>query len=104
MHAIVQLGVDATDVLLFDSGSHTLEYAAGQGFHAQPAPNTPIHLSKGHAARVILNQRPLYIPDLEKQPDDSPRSALFGPMINCQGNPMRSIVANLAPARASTSS
>ena len=77
VHAIVQLGVDATDVLLFDSGSHTLEYAAGQGFHAQPAPNTPIHLSKGHAARVILNQRPLYIPDLEKQPDDSPRSALF---------------------------
>ena len=32
-HVIVQLGVDAADVLLFDPASRTLEYVAGRGFH-----------------------------------------------------------------------
>ena len=34
----------------------------------------------------------------------SPRSTPFGPTITCQGRPIRSIVANFAPARWSTSS
>jgi PAS domain S-box-containing protein len=77
LHVVAQLGVDAADVLLFDSAFQGLEYAAGQGFHSPAIQKAPILLSKGHAARAVLNRRPVYIPDLKKQPDDSPRSALF---------------------------
>ncbi len=76
-HAIVQLGVDAADVLLFDSASQMLEYTAGQGFRTQVVENAPIQLSRGHAARAVLDRRLVHILDLKEQPDDSPRSALF---------------------------
>ncbi len=77
VHVIAQLGVDAADVLLFDSASLTLEYTAGQGFRKQAIENVPIELSRGHAARAILYQRLVHVPDLKRQPDDSLRSALF---------------------------
>ncbi len=77
VHVIAQLGVDAADILLFHSASLRLEYAVGHGFHTRTIEKAPVSLSKGHAARASLNRRPVYIPDLKGQPDDSPRSALF---------------------------
>ena len=76
-HVIAQLGVDAADILLFDSASATLKYTAGRGFRSHAIENAPIPLSAGHIARTVLNRRAVYIPDLKIQPDDSPRSALF---------------------------
>ena len=68
-HVIVQLGVDAADVLLFNSMSRTLEYVAGRGFHTKAIEHAHQHLGEGYAGRAAQERRIVHIPDLAKEHD-----------------------------------
>jgi len=68
-HVIVQLGVDAADVLLFNPASRTLEYVAGRGFHTKAIENARHPLGEGYAGSAALERRIIHIPDLAKEQD-----------------------------------
>ncbi len=68
-HVIVQLGVDAADVLLFNPASQTLEYVAGRGFHTKTVEHARQPLGEGYAGQVAQERSILHIPDLAKEHD-----------------------------------
>ena len=76
-HAIVQLGIDAADVLLFDSKSRTLEYVTGRGFHTKAIEHSRQHFGKGYAGRAARERRIIHIPDLAKEHDRYLRGILL---------------------------
>jgi PAS domain S-box-containing protein/putative nucleotidyltransferase with HDIG domain len=76
-HAIVQLGIDAADVLLFNSKSRTLEYVTGRGFHTKAIEHSRQHLGKGYAGRAARERRIIHIPDLAKEHDRYLRGILL---------------------------
>lgn len=59
-----KLHTDACNVLLFDSESQVLEYAAGRGFYSNAIKKSSLHLGQGVAGQTALNRKPIYIPDL----------------------------------------
>jgi HD-GYP domain-containing protein (c-di-GMP phosphodiesterase class II) len=71
-HVAVQLGVDATDVLLFNPSSHLLEYSVGRGFRTKPFEHARLRLGEGYAGQVALNREIIHIPNLAGQ-HDNPR-------------------------------
>jgi len=66
------LRVDATDVLLFDSGIHTLVFTAGRGFRAKFPERTKLRLGEGYAGQAALKREIVYIPNLAER-HDNPR-------------------------------
>lgn len=61
-----QLDVDAVDVMLLDSYTNTLSYAAGRGFRSNALEHTKQRMGEGYASRVVMEQRTIYIPSLEE--------------------------------------
>ena len=61
-----QLGVDAVDVLLLDSASNTLNFAAGRGFLSNLPERSKIRIPEGLASRVVLEQRLIRIPNIHR--------------------------------------
>ncbi len=76
-HVIVQLGVDAADVLLFNPTSRMLEYVAGRGFHTKAIEQAHQPLGEGYAGRAAQNRRIVHIPDLAKGHDRFLRGILL---------------------------
>jgi putative methionine-R-sulfoxide reductase with GAF domain len=72
-----QLGVHAADVLLLSPYSHTLEYAAGRGFHSVALQHTRLRIGDGHAGRSLLERRVINIPNLAEAPGDLARSPML---------------------------
>lgn len=68
-HVIVQLGVDAADVLLFSPTSRTLEFVAGRGFHTKAIEHARQPLGEGYAGRAAQERSIVHIPDLSKEHD-----------------------------------
>lgn len=68
-HVIVQLGVDAADILLFKPSSRTLEYVAGRGFHSKAIEHARQPLGEGYAGRAAQQRRIVHIADLAKEHD-----------------------------------
>ena len=68
-HVIVQLGVDAADVLLFNPAARTLEYVAGRGFHTKAIEHVRQPLDEGFAGKAAQERRIVHIPDLAKEQD-----------------------------------
>jgi len=66
-HVIVQLGVDAADVLLFDPASRMLKYVAGRGFQANAIEQAPQAVDEGYAGRAARERNIVHIPDLAKE-------------------------------------
>ncbi|HEX2770719.1 MAG TPA: HD domain-containing phosphohydrolase [Geobacteraceae bacterium] len=66
-HVIVQLEVDAADVLLFKPESRTLEYVAGLGFHTKAIEHARQPLGEGYAGRAAQERSIIHIPDLAKE-------------------------------------
>jgi HD-GYP domain-containing protein (c-di-GMP phosphodiesterase class II) len=71
-HVIEQLGIDATDVLLFNPASNTLEFSAGRGFRTKAFEKARLRLGEGNAGQAILKREIVHIPDLGLQ-HDNPR-------------------------------
>ncbi len=63
---IIQLGVDAADVLLLNPRTHRLEYGAGQGFMVGVVNRGQLRLDEGPAGRAALERQIISIPDLSK--------------------------------------
>ncbi len=59
-----QLQVDAANVLLLNSHTQILEFAAGHGFHTNQISGSVIRMGEGHAGRAALERRMINIPDL----------------------------------------
>jgi HD-GYP domain-containing protein (c-di-GMP phosphodiesterase class II) len=69
--------VDAATVLLLNSKTNLLEFAAGKGFHSNILQYTRLKLGEGGAGRVALEREMLHIPDLGKDRMEFDRSPLF---------------------------
>ncbi|MHB8844476.1 MAG: HD domain-containing phosphohydrolase [Nitrospirota bacterium] len=76
-HVIVQLEVDAADVLLFDQASRTLEYVAGRGFHTKAIEHARQPLGEGYAGRAAQERSVVHISDLAKEHDSFLRGILL---------------------------
>ena len=72
---VTQLRVDAADVLLLDSVSRTLEYAAGRGFRSPVAGHSRWQASQGYAGRLVVERRTISLPDLSAAEPDPLRAA-----------------------------
>ena len=69
--------VDAATVLLLNSKTNLLEFAAGKGFHSNILQYTRLKLGEGCAGRVALDRKMLNIPDLRKDRAEFDRSPMF---------------------------
>ena len=76
-HVIVQLGVDAADVLLFNPTSRTLEYVAGRGFNSTAIEHVRQPLGEGYAGRAAQERTIVHIPDLATEYDSYLRGILL---------------------------
>jgi PAS domain S-box-containing protein/putative nucleotidyltransferase with HDIG domain len=68
-HVIVQLGVDAADVLMLSPTSQTLEYMAGCGFHTKTIEHSRLRLGDGYAGRAAQERTIVHIPDVAEEHD-----------------------------------
>jgi putative nucleotidyltransferase with HDIG domain/PAS domain S-box-containing protein len=76
-HVVVQLGVDAADILLFNSTSRTLEFVAGRGFHTKAIEHARQHLGEGYAGQAAQERIIVHVPDLAKEHDNFLRKMLL---------------------------
>lgn len=65
VHTLAQLNVDAAAVLLFDSDSLKLKYAATQGFRTKNIKQLQLPLLDGYCGRVVLNRQVVKIPNIK---------------------------------------
>jgi len=63
---IAQLKVDAADVLLLDSHTMFLNYAAGRGFRTRAIENTRIRPGQGLAGKAAMEYKTVSIPNLTR--------------------------------------
>jgi PAS domain S-box-containing protein/putative nucleotidyltransferase with HDIG domain len=68
-HAMVQLQVDAADVLLFSQAGRSLGYVAGRGFRTRTVAETRRPLPKGYAGKAAQEPRIVRINDLSLRQD-----------------------------------
>lgn len=61
-----QLGADAVDVMLLDSASNTLSFAAGRGFRSGGLERSKLRIPEGYASRVALQQKLIHLPNLQE--------------------------------------
>jgi PAS domain S-box-containing protein/putative nucleotidyltransferase with HDIG domain len=71
-HVAEQLGVDATDVLLFNSASHSLEFSAGRGFRTQSFERAHLQLGEGYAGQAALRRETVHVSNMAAH-HDNPR-------------------------------
>jgi putative nucleotidyltransferase with HDIG domain len=71
---IMQLKVDAVNVLLLNPHMLTLEYSASRGFHSEALRHTNLRLGEGLAGRAALERRVISIPNLNETHNDLLRS------------------------------
>lgn len=76
-HVIMQLGVDAADILLLAPFNDTLEYAAGRGFHTKSIERSLVRLGRGQAGSAALSRQILIFPDLSAANPACSRAALL---------------------------
>lgn len=69
--------VDAATILLLNSETNLLEFAAGKGFHSNSLQHTRLRLGEGSAGRVALERKMIHTPDLRVDRGEFDRSPLF---------------------------
>jgi HD-GYP domain-containing protein (c-di-GMP phosphodiesterase class II) len=72
-----ELAVDAASILLLDTVTHTLDYAAGIGFRTRRIEQSHVRLGHGCAGRAAQEYRTISYPDLNQAPGTFSRSALL---------------------------
>jgi HD-GYP domain-containing protein (c-di-GMP phosphodiesterase class II) len=71
------LHVDASDVLLLNAHTQTLEFAAGQGFQTAALKHTHLKLGQGHAGKAAIERRIVNIPNLMEDRNGFERAPLI---------------------------
>jgi PAS domain S-box-containing protein/putative nucleotidyltransferase with HDIG domain len=69
-HVTKELGVDAADILILNSGLQMLEYGAERGFRTKAIRKAQVRLGESYAGRVALEKQLVQIPHLEDEPDN----------------------------------
>ncbi len=64
-HILTQLGVDAANILLYNSQTQTLEYGSGRGFRSKAQTQLRLRLGESQAGRAALERRMVAIPDIQ---------------------------------------
>ncbi|TLN17653.1 GAF domain-containing protein, partial [bacterium] len=87
---MVQLRVDAADILLFQPNTQTLEYTAGLGFRSRTVPQQAYHLGDEIAGRVAQERRTLSVLNFLEKDAAFSRSAFMAEegMLSYFGVPM----------------
>ena len=68
-HVTKELGVDAADILILNSGLHMLEFAAERGFRSKAIRKRQVHLGEGYAGRAAREHQLVQIPNIQDEPD-----------------------------------
>jgi HD-GYP domain-containing protein (c-di-GMP phosphodiesterase class II) len=63
----VQLNVDASDVLLYNPHSRTLDYSAGRGFRTTRIRHNSLRMGENPAGTAAMERRSIHILDLEEE-------------------------------------
>jgi len=71
---VTLLRIDAADVLLLNTVSRSLEYAAGRGFRSPVPSHSWWPASQGYAGRAVVERRMIGLPDLSVAEPDSLRA------------------------------
>jgi len=71
---VTLLEVDAASVLLFNTTTQSLEFAAGRGFKSDALKYTHLRLGEGYAGRAALSRKLVQIPDLRSATGELKRS------------------------------
>jgi HD-GYP domain-containing protein (c-di-GMP phosphodiesterase class II) len=74
---VSQLNVDAVNVLLLNSRSNLLEYAASRGFRRSALKHSRLRLGEGYAGMSALTNRIVSIPDLTREGTEFKRLKLL---------------------------
>jgi PAS domain S-box-containing protein len=74
---ISQLHVDAADVLLLNTDTQTLTYAAGRGFRTTTIEQSSLRMGEGLAGIAALEHRSISVPDLRDPASDFQRAHLL---------------------------
>ena len=74
---IVQLDVDAVDVLLFHPHLQMLDYVAGQGFHTRAIEQTHLRLGEDFAGHAALKRRTVHVPNLPETGSKFTRTSIL---------------------------
>jgi response regulator RpfG family c-di-GMP phosphodiesterase len=83
-----QLGVDASSILLLNSQTQQFEFTAGRGALESRFRAAHVRIGEGHAGRVILERRPVHIPDLRAAPEVSRESLLPRKLVSYYALPL----------------
>lgn len=67
-HVLSQLEVDAACILLLDQDSKTLSYKKSRGFKTSALTSTHLLVGKGYAGQAVLENKPVHISNLTKNP------------------------------------
>jgi len=70
------MNVDAADVLLLNTRTHALEYAAGRGFRSHGIGRRRLRLGEGVVGRVALTYQPISVPNLGEAPESLSRALI----------------------------
>jgi PAS domain S-box-containing protein len=62
-NVVVQLGVHAADILVYNPNTQLLEYSAGIGFHSAAIDNLKLRLGESFAGRAVRERRTIRLPD-----------------------------------------
>jgi PAS domain S-box-containing protein/putative nucleotidyltransferase with HDIG domain len=89
-HVKTQLNVDATSVLLLDTNSQMLEFAAGQGFRTRSVRTARVRLAEYYAGRTLLERRAVQASDPEQIRKNPHLAALWAGegFAGCYGVPL----------------
>ena len=69
-HVTKELGIDAADILIINSGLQILEFGAERGFRNQAViRKTRVRLGESYAGRVALERQLVHVPNLRDEPD-----------------------------------
>jgi PAS domain S-box-containing protein/putative nucleotidyltransferase with HDIG domain len=72
-----ELGVDATDILVLNSGSQKLEYVADHGFRTRAVREAQVRLGESYAGRAALERKLVQVPDLKHDPGNALLTTFF---------------------------
>lgn len=62
---VIQLNVDAADILLYTAQKNTLEFAQGVGFRTDALRHTRLSIGEGYAGRAALKREIVRVPNLQ---------------------------------------
>ena len=67
-HVVIELGIDAADILIFDPNIQMLIYGAGRGFRTKTIRNRQVRLGESFAGQAAQQRQLVQIPNLKEEP------------------------------------